>query len=267
MPAPISVQLYTVRDAISADLPAALDRVAAIGFTQVEPYRFVEDAAAYAAALPAAGLTAPSGHASVIDAAAPEKTFEAAALLGIGTVIDPFVPTERWQTADDAARNAERVNQLAVEAARFGLRFGYHNHNWEFANQVGGRSIYHLFAEQLSAEVVLEVDTFWSTVGGADTPALLTRLGDRVPFIHVKDGRVAGDIATSLPSSESALEVPAELSAAFKLQLPAGSGDVDVPAILATAPAAVRVVEFDGYAGDIFDGIALSLAWLKANDK
>jgi sugar phosphate isomerase/epimerase len=267
MPAPISVQLYTVRDAISENLAAALDRVAAIGFTRVEPYRFVEDAAAYAAALPAAGLTAPSGHAPVIDSATPERTFEAAARLGIGTVIDPFVPTERWQTADDAARNAERVNELAVTAAQFDLRFGYHNHNWEFANKVGGRSIYELFAEQLSPEVVLEVDTFWSTVGGADTPVLLTRLGDRVPFIHVKDGKVSGDIATSLPSSESALVVPEELMAAFKLQLPAGSGDVDVPAILASTPEAVRVVEFDGYAGDVFDGIALSLAWLEANDQ
>jgi sugar phosphate isomerase/epimerase len=267
MPAPISVQLYTVRNAITDDLAAALDRVAAIGFTQVEPYRFVERAPEYATALAAAGLTAPSGHASVIDSATPAQTFEAAALLGIATVIDPFVPTVRWQTADDAARNAERVNELAIVAARFGLRFGYHNHNWEFANQVGGRSIYQLFAEQLSPDVVLEVDTFWSTVGGADTPALLTQLGDRVQFIHVKDGQVAGDIATSLPSSRSALEVPDELMAAFKLQLPAGSGDVDVPAILAAAPNAVRVVEFDGYAGDVFDGIALSLAWLKANDQ
>jgi sugar phosphate isomerase/epimerase len=267
MPAPISVQLYTVRDAISDDLPATLDRVAAIGYTQVEPYRFVEGAAAYAAGLKASGLTAPSGHAPVIDSATPEQTFEAAALLGIGTVIDPFVPTERWQTADDAARIADRVNELAVAAAGFGLRFGYHNHNWEFSNQVDGRPIYELFAEQLSPEVVLEVDTFWSTVGGTDTPALLERLGDRVHFLHIKDGKVAGDIATSLPSSQSALVVPEELTAAFKLQLPAGSGDVDVPAILAAAPEAVRVVEFDGYAGDVFEGITLSLAWLKANDK
>jgi hypothetical protein len=61
--------------------------------------------------------------------------------------------------------------------------------------------------------------------------------------------------------------VPDELTAAFKDQLPAGSGDVGVAAILAAAPHALRVVEFDGYAGDVFQGIAASFAWLAENDK
>jgi sugar phosphate isomerase/epimerase len=114
---------------------------------------------------------------------------------------------------------------------------------------------------------VLELDTFWSTVGGADTPALLQRLGERVQFLHIKDGKVGGDIATSLPSSESALVVPDALRAAFENQTPAGQGDVDVKAVLAAAPHALRVVEFDGYKGDVFEGIAESLAWLADNDK
>lgn len=262
-----SVQLYTVRDAIADDLAGAVARVAEIGFTNVEPYAFVEQADAYAKALAANGLKAPSGHAPVIDADDPARIFDAAKTLGIETVIDPFIPSDRWQTADDAKKIADRVNELAALAGAEGLRFGYHNHQWEFGNKVDGRSIYHLFVEHLAPEVVLELDTFWSTVGGADTVAVLEELGDRVQFIHVKDGKVAGDIANILPSSESALEVPEELMAAFKLQLPAGSGDVDVPAILAAAPQALRVVEFDGYAGDVFEGIASSLAWLKENDK
>ncbi|GAA4664433.1 sugar phosphate isomerase/epimerase family protein [Frondihabitans cladoniiphilus] len=261
-----SVQLYTVRDAIADDLAGAIDRVAAIGFTRVEPYAFVEQASAYAAALKASGLSAPSGHAAVIDSANPTEIFEAAVTLGIETVIDPFIPSDRWQTADDAARIAERVNELSVQAKGFGLRFGYHNHQWEFGNKVDGRSIYHLFVDDLAPEVVLELDTFWSTVGGANTVELLKELGDRVQFIHVKDGQVSGDIADALPSSDSALVVPDELMAAFKLQVPAGSGDVDVAGILAAAPQALRVVEFDGYAGDVFEGIAGSFAWLREND-
>jgi sugar phosphate isomerase/epimerase len=262
-----SVQLYTVRDAISADLQGAIARVAEIGFTQVEPYAFVERADEFATAFAASGVTAPSGHAPVIDSGDPARTFDAAAQLGIGTVIDPFIPTDRWQTADDAARIADRVNELQTIAAAQGLRFGYHNHQWEFANQVDGRSIYELFVERLTPDVALELDTYWSTVGGADTPALLRRLGDRVQFLHVKDGPIAGTIATTLPSNESALKVSDELTAAFNDQLPAGSGDVGVAAILAAAPHALRVVEFDGYAGDVFEGIAASFAWLAENDK
>ena len=264
-----SVQLYTVRDAVSADLQGAVARVAEIGYTQVEPYAFVERADEFATAFAASGVTAPSGHAPVIDGDDDQasRTFDAAAKLGIQTVIDPFIPSERWQTADDAHRIADRVNELQVQAAARGLAFGYHNHQWEFANQVDGRSIYELFVEKLTPDVALELDTYWSTVGGADTPALLTRLGDRVQFLHVKDGPIAGTIATTLPSNESALKVSDELTAAFKDQLPAGSGDVGVAAILAAAPHALRVVEFDGYAGDVFEGIAASFAWLAENDK
>jgi sugar phosphate isomerase/epimerase len=262
-----SVQLYTVRDAISADLQGAVARVAEIGYTQVEPYAFVERAGEFERAFAAAGVAAPSGHAPVIDSEDAARTFDAAAQLGIGTVIDPFIPSERWQSADDAARIADRVNELQVQAAAVGLRFGYHNHQWEFANQVDGRSIYELFLERLSPDVVLELDTYWSTVGGADTPELLRRLGDRVQFLHIKDGPVQGDIATALPSAESALIVPDALVTAFSNQLPAGSGDVGVAEILAAAPHALRVVEFDGYSGDVFEGIAASFAWLAENDK
>lgn len=262
-----SVQLYTVRDAVSADLQGAVARIAEIGFTKVEPYSFVERADEFEKAFAASGVTAPSGHAPVIDSDEPERAFAAAAQLGIGTVIDPFIPSDRWQTADDAAKIADRVNELQVLAAASGLKFGYHNHQWEFANKVDGRPVYDFFLERLNDDVVLEIDTFWSTVGGMDTPALLRSLGDRVQFLHVKDGKISGDIATALPSSESALEVPDALAAAFKNQTPAGQGDVDVAAVLAAAPHALRVVEFDDYSGDVFDGIAESLAWLAENDK
>lgn len=262
-----SVQLYSVRDAISHDLQGAIARIADIGFTQVEPYDFVESADQLEVAFAATGVTAPSAHAPVIDSDEPARTFEAANRLGITTVIDPFIPSERWQSADDVKAIAERVSTLAEEAARHGLRFGYHNHQWEFTNVVDGRPAYELFVEQISAEVVLEVDTFWATVGGADVPALLRGLGERVQLLHIKDGKAGGDIATSLPSSDSALVVPEALAAAFKEQTPAGRGDVDVKAILDAAPHALRVIEFDDYAHDVFDGIAESFAWLKENDK
>jgi sugar phosphate isomerase/epimerase len=262
-----SVQLYTVRDAIADDLPAAIARIAHLGYTKVEPYSFDYRTDELARAFADAGVTAPSGHASVIDADDPDRVFDAAEQLAIESIIDPFVPSERWRTADDAYRLADRVNELAALAGSRNLRFGYHNHQWEFANKDQGRSVYAFFVERLAPDVILELDTFWSTVGGEDTPALLRSLSSRVQFLHIKDGIVRGDIASALPSSDSALDVPDALAAAFKRQTPAGQGDVDVAAILAAAPDAVRVVEFDDYEHDIFEGLAESLAWLKENDK
>jgi sugar phosphate isomerase/epimerase len=267
VPSSPSVQLYSIRDAISNDLQGAVARVAEIGFTKVEPYDFVERVNDYERAFAASGVTAPSAHALVLDEEDPSRAFEAAVQLGIGTVIDPFIPTDRWQTLSDVAWIADRVNERQQQAAAFGLKFGYHNHQWEFANRIDDRPVYELFVERLAPAVVLELDTFWSTVGGADTPALLASLGAQVQFLHIKDGPIAGAIATSLPSSESALDVPDDLATAFDSQLPAGSGDVNVAAILAAAPHALRVVEFDGYDGDVFQGIAASLAYLESNDK
>ncbi|MFD2792523.1 sugar phosphate isomerase/epimerase family protein [Promicromonospora vindobonensis] len=241
-----SVQLYSVQDAVAEDLDGTVARLAEIGLQHVEPYAFHERTAELGRAFAAAGLTAPSGHAPVIGSDTPEAIFDAAATLGIAVVIDPFVPAEHWQTAEQVAELAERVNGLAVLAAERGLEFGYHNHSWELSTRIEGRHALELFVEHLDPAVVLEVDTYWTGVGGADTPALLAALGDRVRLIHVKDGTLDGDIDA---------------------QQPAGSGDVDVPVILAAAPRATRVIEFDAYAGDVFEGIAQSFAWLSENDR
>lgn len=261
-----SVQLYSLRDAMESDLDGTLRRVAEIGYPDVEPYAFVQRADELKRSLAAHGLRATSGHNGVIDETDPAKVFGVAADLGIETVIDPFIPTERWQSADDVKKLAERVNELADLAENEGVRFGYHNHQWEFVNKIDGRHALEVFAEQLGDKAVLEIDTFWATVGGADVPAFLRSLGERVVLIHVKDGKVSGDIASELPSSESALKVSGALAAAFKEQVPAGQGQVDIVAILEAAPQATRVVEFDDYAGDLFEGIAEALAYLREND-
>ncbi|SLM93482.1 sugar phosphate isomerase/epimerase family protein [Brachybacterium nesterenkovii] len=261
-----SVQLYSLRTAMEADLDGTLKRVAEFGFRSVEPYAFTGNAEELRRSLQAYGRSAPSGRNGAIDEEDPAKVFATAAQLGMDLVIDPFIPTERSQSADDVKRLAERMNGLADIAETEGVRFGYHNHQWELVNKVDGRHALEVLVGQLDPRVALEVDTFWATVGGADVPALLRAFGDRVRAIHVKDGTVSGDIANVLPSSESELIVSDALARAFKEQKPAGQGEVDVPAILAAAPQALRVVEFDDDAGDVFEGIAESLAWLGEND-
>src|SRR4051794_18858036 len=84
-----SVQLYSVRDAIDDDLDRAVARVAEIGFTRVEPYAFHLRTADYRRAFDATGLTAPSGHAAVIDASDPSPIFDAAATSASGRSSTP----------------------------------------------------------------------------------------------------------------------------------------------------------------------------------
>src|SRR5690349_7250504 len=102
----LSVQLYSVRDAFAADPDGTLRRLAALGFTRVEPYGVVENADALRAGLPAHGLTAPTAHARLIGADQ-AAVFATAAELGIGLVIDPLVRPEQWQDPADIAATAD----------------------------------------------------------------------------------------------------------------------------------------------------------------
>lgn len=238
----ISVQLYSVRDRLSEDLEGTLERLAELGFTNVEPYgAFVVDSDDYVAALASTGLSAPSAHAGVLDLADPSPAFEAAAAIGVRTIIDPAHRTDDWESIDGIARIAERINSTADAAREYGLTLGYHNHWWELEARPNGRPALELLAARLDPQVVLEVDTYWVEVGGVDVVELLGRLGDRVRLLHVKDGDKSRDVTA---------------------QLPAGEGAMDVPAVLGAAPDAVRVLEFDDYAGDTMDGLAASLAYV-----
>lgn len=239
----LSVQLYTVRDALAADLPSTLRRVADIGFTNVELFGFVELADQYSELLPASGLSAPSAHARLIGQDV-EAIFAAAKKIGVSTVIDPHIDRTLWTTREDIAASAAQLNEIAATGAKHGLTIGYHNHWWETENRIDGTPALEVFADLLDEGVVLEVDTYWAEVGGVPAAELLRRLSNRVQFIHVKDGAVTQDNQD---------------------QVAVGSGRMDVAAILAEAPQALRVVELDEFNGDVFDALRDSFAYLTAN--
>jgi sugar phosphate isomerase/epimerase len=236
-----SVQLYSVRSALADDLSGTIARVADIGFTVVEPFDFASGTDELRTALTAHGLAAPSGHAALLDDD-PVRIFDAAETLGIGTVIVPFVSPDHWQSSGDVRAVADRLNAAAQRADQRGLRVGYHNHGFELASRIDGRHALEVLADHLDPGVVLELDTYWATVGGADAAALLDRLRDRVRFIHIKDGLITED---------------------NKDQLPVGSGKMPVDDVLAAASGVeANVIELDDYRGDIFEALRESFAYL-----
>ncbi len=244
MTQPLSVQLYTVRDALSADLPGTLQRIASIGYTNVEAFGFVDRAEELRDALAAAGLQVPSGHARLLDAAEQdlERIFHASVTVGLGTLIDPHIDEARWTTREDVEAIARELSALAPRAADHGLVLGYHNHAFEFSNRIDGVSAYEVFADALSDDVVLELDTYWAKVGGDDPVAVLQRLGDKVQFLHVKDGDGSHD---------------------DKRQVAVGNGVMPIRDIVAAAPDALHVVELDDHEGDVFQAVADSYTFLE----
>lgn len=257
----ISVQLYSIHPELEADLDGSLGKLADIGLRTVEAFDFVRRVDELKASFGKYGLSAPTGHAILIEDAGvatpdglltvppAEETFAAAKELGVGVVIDPFVAPSRWQSADDVKRNADRLNERAAQAADFDLKVGYHNHDHELTTKIDGRPVLELLAEQLDPAVKLEVDLYWAFAGGADLLPLLRGLGDRVIAVHVKDGPMRPGIsASNMPSD----------------QQPAGKGDVPLTEVLTSdVEIPYAVIEFDHYEGDTFDAIAQSYAYLK----
>ncbi|MDP9933775.1 sugar phosphate isomerase/epimerase [Paenarthrobacter nicotinovorans] len=255
---PYSLQLYSLRNAITEDLPGTIKKVAEIGYTQVEPYNFVALASDLGAALKENGLSAPSGHAPLLSQDQ-DQIFTAAKELGITTVIDPFLPAEHWQDAETIQATAAKLNAAAKKGAEYGIRVGYHNHNWELGSRISGVTALEYLVTFLDPEVVLEVDSYWAAVAGEDPVALVDRLGERVVALHVKDGPV--EVIGSRFN-------PDEYPSIALTQLPAGQGAIDIMEVIEAAKnVEIKVVEFDDYAGDIFQGISESLYYLSAREE
>lgn len=257
-----SIQLFTLKAPLDTDLDGTLARVAAAGFTTVEPYDFVRRAPQLAEAFAAHGLTAPSGHAflastsfvnpdgsgTTLPVPSPDEVFDAAETLGMGTVIDPYTEPARWESLDDIAETARLLNAAAEIGAARGIRVGYHNHAHELEATFGGKTALEVLADQLDERVVLEVDLYWVARAGVDPVALLERLGDRVIAVHAKDGTLDPEAVQAYPPAD---------------QVPAGRGVVPLREAIAAAPALeLAIVEFDHYEGDLLDAVEQSRRYL-----
>lgn len=264
MPVQTSIQLFTVRDALEADLDGTLAEIAARGFTATEPYDFVHRAEPLAAALSAHGLAAPTGHAflastsfvnpdgsgTTLPVPTPDVVFDAARTLGMTTVVDPYTEPARWETLAQIEETARLLNAAAAIGAERGIRVGYHNHAHELEATFDGKTGLEVLAGLLDERVVLEVDLYWVTRAGVDPVELLQTLGDRVIAVHVKDGTLDAEAIAAYPPAD---------------QVPAGQGVVPLREALAAASALeVAIVEFDHFPGDLFDAIEQSRVYLDA---
>jgi sugar phosphate isomerase/epimerase len=238
----LSVQLYTVREALAQDFNGTLAKIAGFGFTQVEPFALLKFADELRNGLAQNGLTAPTTHVHLLGEDQ-DAICVLAAELGIQTIIEPYVDPARWEAEADISKVASELNAAARTAAGYGLRVGYHNHHFELKSKISGVHALEVLADRLEPEVVLEVDTYWAYAGGADVPALITRLGDRVVALHLKDGD--GSLDTTK-------------------QVPLGSGVLPVWDIIAAAPEALRVVELDDSETDLLEAVQAGREFLLA---
>ncbi|MEI5676587.1 MULTISPECIES: sugar phosphate isomerase/epimerase family protein [unclassified Nocardioides] len=204
----ISIQLYTLRAALGgqAGFDVVLQRLAQYGYTRVELAGYYgRTAAQLRTFLDGLGIRATSSHDGLsADRTALRTKLENAATLGQRYVVVPYLASNslaEWQGW------ADRMNEEAALAKRYGLRYGYHNHAHEFTTDLGGGvTPWEVLTERLDPRLVhLEVDLYWAYTGGVNTGAadpdrfaidVVRRAPQEVRQFHVKDRDAAtGDMS------------------------------------------------------------------------
>ena len=174
----IGLQLYTVRTAATTDFLGTLRAVAEMGYPAVEfAGLHGHPAAEVRAEMNSTGLKAPSAHVQYASLLTDTEAVCAdLRTLGCQYAIVPYIGEEHRNSVQSARKFVASLAPIAEAVAECGMTLGYHNHDFEFAPLPGGdgTTLWDLIvAETDPALVVLELDCYWSTYGGADTLALL----------------------------------------------------------------------------------------------
>jgi sugar phosphate isomerase/epimerase len=191
------IQLYTLRLPMGLDFEGVLLQVGEMGYQEVEFAGYYgRPPEAVGRVLERAGLEAPAAHVG-FDALgdAWPRTLEVAAEIGHRWVVVPWIPAEARTGTDGYRRVAERFNRAGVAARRAGLRFAYHNHDFEFEPTPEGDLPFELLLEATDPELVeFEMDVFWTVRGGGDPLQYFRQHPGRFPLAHLKDMDGAGNM-------------------------------------------------------------------------
>jgi sugar phosphate isomerase/epimerase len=199
---PLGVQLYTIRNLIKGDnLLSLLKQIRAIGYEEVElfPIVYKQTERELTSILRRSGLTAASGHFNYEDFV---SKIPYARRLGLKWMVCPMLPKGQWGSPESFRRAAAAFNQWGKQCQQHGMRFAYHNHNYEFQD-LKGTTGFDILVKETDPELVwLEMDTYWITQAGRDPVLLLNQLGKRVRLLHLKDRKA--DVPTSQVLDQSA---------------------------------------------------------------
>lgn len=242
MPAPIALQLYTIREALKQDLEGTITRVAEMGYVGAESFGGL-DANAVKKIADDVGLQIMGSHVSAPVGEQKDASLEIAAIYGIDNIVLPSVPRDKFKSREGIQELIELINEAYENASAAGLKLGYHNHDFEF-QPYDDTSGYHIFVEGIHPNIFLELDTYWANHAGYDAVELLKQFGSRTPFLHIKDG----------PGGER--NAP---------QYAAGDGIMDIPAIINSHDSEWLIVELDSCATDMLEAVEKSYQYLVSN--
>lgn len=207
-PKNIGLQLYSIRDSINKNVPAAIEKVGKMGYTFVEPAgynngKFYNMAPAdFKALCNKNGLGLLSSHTgqNLPDAANWDKTMawwdvciDAHLAAGIKYIVQPFMDGNAYKSLETLKKYCDYFNAVGEKCKAKGIRFGYHNHDKEFSTQLDGQTMYDFMLTNTDpSKVMFQLDLYWCVEGGKNPVDYFNKYPRRFVSWHIKDEKEIG---------------------------------------------------------------------------
>ena len=188
----IGIQLYSIRQKLNEDFEGSMRKLSKIGFNAVETANY-KDRKFYGytpkeffSFTTSLNIKALSSHANVqmeTLAQTIEDTLEA----GMQYLVKPSFDKAYRNSLDDYKKQAEVFNKVGEKCKQSGLRFGYHNHAFEF-EKMDGQIPYDVLLKNTEADLVcMQLDTYWMVYAGYDPMDYINNYPHRFELLHIKD--------------------------------------------------------------------------------
>jgi len=253
--APLGVQAYTFRHSFPKDIAATLDSIKMMGFTELEggggrmaPEEFRKMCEERGISIPSTG----AGYEQLVKD--PKAIADRAKALGAKYVMTAWIPHKNGAfNFENAKKAVEDFNTAGKILKENGITFCYHVHGYEFWPHEKGTLMDYIITNTNPEYVSFEMDIMWTHFGGGDPVALLKKYGNRWKLMHLKDLR------KGTPKDRTGL-TPDEND------VPLGTGELDIPAILKAAKKAGvehYFIEDESPAHEVSEQVPQSIAYLK----
>ncbi|MDZ7614760.1 MAG: sugar phosphate isomerase/epimerase [Flavobacteriaceae bacterium] len=246
----LGVQLYTIRDAVAKDLEGSLEKLAGLGYKNLEIYGyngtfFGKTAQEFKSILDKTGLSVISSHhgAGIANksqgsmAMGWEKAVEDIHSIGAKYMACAYLaPNER--TTEIYKSLPGLLSSAGEQTKAAGIQFAYHNHDFEFVKYEDTLAYDHILKNTSADLVQMELDLYWINKAGYDPIAYFEKYPGRFPLWHVKDMAAATQEITEV-----------------------GNGTIDFDKIFAASKKAgleYWFVEQDVSKRDIFESLTIS---------
>jgi len=200
----LGIQLYTVRADMEKDPAGTLRKLSDMGYQYVEHANYKErkfygyKPTEFKKLLDGYNLQMPSGHVQMLPndysfsklefADAWKNTVEDAAIAGQKYLISPWLDESLRKNMDDFKAYMDVFNKSGSLCQTFGMKFGYHNHDFEFTTKINGQVLYSLIMDNTDPSLVVqELDMGNLYNGRVKAIDIAKKYPGRFELMHVKD--------------------------------------------------------------------------------